>query len=176
MGKIISFVLCLSLIQFFCQHRAEASDRLNKANLTFVAKVIRIMDGDTMEVLYKNRSTKIRLAHIDCPEVKKSQPFCQHAKKALSDLCFGQQVVVLGEKTDRYGRLIAVVVNRKRQIINQEMVKQGMAWHFKKYSHDPIYANLEIEAQKNKIGLWQDSSPTPPWQWRKPKRLSTVFN
>lgn len=175
MGKVIAFVLCLSLTPFFCRHRVEASNNLNQSNLTFTAKVVRIMDGDTMEVLYKNRPTKIRLAHIDCPENKGSQPFGKNAKKALSDLCFGQNVTVNVEKLDRYGRLIAIVVNSKNQIINQEMVRQGLAWHFKKYSHDLVYAELEFDARKNKIGLWQDSNPIPPWEWRKPKHISTVF-
>ena len=49
------------------------------------------------------------------------------------------------------------------------MIKQGMAWHFKKYSTDPLYASLEIAARKNKTGLWQDANPTPPWEWRKSK-------
>ena len=170
MGKIISFVLCLSLVPFFCQHQAEKLNHCNISSLIFTAKVIRIMDGDTMEVLYKNTPRKIRLAHIDCPENKGAQPFGNKAKKALSDLCFGQMVTVHGEKLDRYGRLIAIVTNDQNQVINQEMIKRGMAWHFKKYSHDSVYANLEIAARKNRIGLWQEPNPSPPWEWRKPKR------
>jgi len=60
-------------------------------------------------------------------------------------------------------------MNTKKQIINQEMVKRGMAWHFKKYSSDPLYAQLEIRARANKIGLWKLPHPVPPWEWRKSK-------
>ncbi len=50
------------------------------------------------------------------------------------------------------------------------MVKQGMAWHFKKYSKDLTYTKLEAEARRNKIGLWRDPNPVEPWAWRsKPK-------
>lgn len=138
---------------------------------SFTAKVIRIIDGDTMEILYQNTPIKIRLAHIDCPEKRSRQPFGNNAKKALADLCFGQQVTLKGQNSDRYGRLIAVVINSKKQIVNQEMVKLGMAWHFTKYSSDKTYAKLEQDARKKKIGLWQDNNPTPPWQWRKPKSI-----
>ncbi|RZL50600.1 MAG: thermonuclease family protein [Pedobacter sp.] len=138
---------------------------------TFTAKVIRIIDGDTMEVLYEETPVKIRLAHIDCPEKRGKQPFGNNAKIALSDLCFGQQVTVYGEKYDRYKRLIAVIVNEQKQNINQEMVKQGMAWHFKRYSTDVLYDQLELEARKNKIGLWQDEKPIAPWNWRKSNTL-----
>lgn len=123
-----------------------------------------------MEVLYKNNRVKIRLAHIDCPEKRSAQPFNNEAKITLSNLCFGQNVTVLGEKYDRYQRLIAVIINQKKQNVNQEMIKKGMAWHFTKYSKDDSYAKLETIARKSKIGLWSASNPVAPWLWRKPKR------
>jgi endonuclease YncB( thermonuclease family) len=164
LGKVSILVLLLTLQSCFIQ--PSESKQLNCSHLVFTAKVIRILDGDTMEVLYENQPIKIRLAHIDCPEKRGSQPFGYKAKQALSDLCFGQMVSVQGQKYDRYKRLIAVVINSKKQVINQEMVKQGMAWHFKKYSSDPLYAQLEITARKNKVGLWQEAGAVAPWEWR----------
>jgi endonuclease YncB( thermonuclease family) len=152
----------------------ETFNIIDLKNKTFTAKVIGITDGDTMEVFYQNQPVKIRLAHIDCPEKRGIQPFGANAKKALSDLCYGQNVTIYAEKYDRYKRLIAVVVNNKKQIVNQEMIRQGMAWHFKKYSKDARYAHLEIVARKNKIGLWKDSNPIPPWDWRKPKKANIL--
>jgi len=167
LGKVSVLVLLLTLQS--CLIQPGESKPLNNYHLSFAAKVIRIMDGDTMEVLYQNQPIKIRLAHIDCPEKRGHQPFGTKAKQALSDLCFGQMVTVQGQKYDRYKRLIAVVINQNKQVVNQEMIKQGMAWHFKKYSSDPLYAQLEVEARKHKIGLWQDSNALAPWEWRKPK-------
>jgi len=172
MGRIVLLILCLFIHPVFAQQKVGQQAPLNLKHKTFVAKVIRILDGDTMEILYQNTPVKVRLAHIDCPEKRGSQPFGNNAKKALSDLCFGQNVTVYGEKYDRNKRLIAVVVNTKKQVINQEMIKQGMAWHFKRYSKDETYANLELTARKNKVGLWQDKNPIAPWEWRKPKKNS----
>ena len=126
MGRLI---LLLLLSPLFGQSQDK---QLTLKNQTFSAKVIRILDGDTMEALYKNKPVTIRLAHIDCPEKRSSQPFNNQAKKALSDLCFGQMVIIYGQNIDRYGRLIAVIINIKKQIVNQEMIKRGMAWHFKR--------------------------------------------
>ncbi|MEJ5993297.1 thermonuclease family protein [Pedobacter sp. Du54] len=165
MGKLILFLL---LYPLFGQSATKIQQALK--NQIFTAKVIRIIDGDTMEILYKNKSIKIRLAHIDCPEKGSSQPYNSNAKNALSDLCFGQQITIYPQNADRYGRLIAVIINAKKQVVNQEMIKRGMAWHFKRYSKDPIYAKLEIEARKNKVGLWQGSNPIAPWNWRKPNK------
>lgn len=160
----------LSLILFSVHlfGQTQLSEKLS--NKTFSAKVIGISDGDTMEILYKNIPTKIRLAHIDCPEKRGKQPFGNNAKVALSDLCFGRIVTVKGEKHDRYKRLIAVVINNKNKNVNQEMIKLGMAWHFTKYSTDPVYAKLEKTARKNRVGLWQDKNPIAPWLWREKKK------
>lgn len=164
-------ILLLLFLQLSCSQNATQPLLTNFEQQTFTAKVIRIIDGDTMEVLYEETPIKIRLAHIDCPEKRGKQPFGNNAKIALSDLCFGQEVTVYGENYDRYKRLIAVIVNDKKQIVNQELVKQGMAWHFKKYSTDLLYDKLEYQARKNKLGLWQDPNPTPPWNWRKVNTL-----
>jgi|GEM_PF-3988012 len=58
------------------------------------AKIIRILDGDTVEILYGELPIKLRLEHIDCPEKRGKQPFGNRAKMVLSDLCFGQKVSV----------------------------------------------------------------------------------
>lgn len=168
MGRLAILLLLLMPTWIWAQNQPIAKQLQHRS---FTAKVIRIIDGDTMEILYKSTPIKIRLAHIDCPEKRSKQPFGNNAKKALSDLCFGQQVILNSQNSDRYGRLIAVITNSKKQIVNQEMVKQGMAWHFIRYSSDATYAKLEQEARKNKVGLWQERNPTPPWEWRKPKSI-----
>lgn len=132
---------------------------------TFQAKVVGIKDGDTFKVLYNNSEITIRLNHIDCPE--KNQPFGKKAKWKASDLCFGKIVkIVSNGKKDRYKRLIAEVYFNNINI-NKELVKNGLAWHFKKYSSDVEYAKLERQARKSKVGLWQEKNPIAPWDWRK---------
>lgn len=174
LGRLI---LLITLLTCFCpvygQKQIRQIVQKNLKGQTFNAKVIRIIDGDSMEVLYEGQPVKIRLSHIDSPELKKSQPYGKAAKKALSDLCYGQYVTVQIEKYDRYGRAIAIIVNTNKQIVNQQMIIQGMAWHFKRYSKDPLYARLEREAKKNKTGLWKDPDAVPPWEWRSVRRYSS---
>jgi endonuclease YncB( thermonuclease family) len=153
------------LFLFSCKGNEQAS----KFPKDFQGKVISVKDGDTIEVLYENNPITIRLTHIDCPEIKKHQPFAQAAKKFTSGLCFGQIVTVENDgKFDRYKRLIAVIMNDKNENVNKELVKAGLAWHYLKYSTDPSYDELEAIARQNKTGLWADENPTPPWEWRKP--------
>ncbi|PRI64684.1 hypothetical protein BVZ80_01610 [Haemophilus influenzae] len=50
------------------------------------------------------------------------------------------------------------------------MVKQGMAWAYKQYSHDPIYLQAQENAQAKGIGLWADNNPIEPSQWRRQEK------
>lgn len=142
---------------------------------TLSGKVIAVKDGDTIEILYEGKPLTIRFAHIDCPELKKRQPYANAAKQFTSDKCFGQVVMVQhNKKYDRYKRLTGVVINAKGANVNMELVKAGYAWHYKKYSSDMAYDEVEIIARQNKLGLWADSNPVPPWEWRKPNARKKI--
>jgi endonuclease YncB( thermonuclease family) len=57
--------------------------------------------------------------------------------------------------------------------LNQELVKQGWCWWYRKHaSGDAVLEELEKAAQKERKGLWADPQPVPPWEWRKLKKLS----
>lgn len=132
-------------------------------------KVIGIKDGDTFVLLMEGKEQAVRLEHIDCPE--KKQPFGRKAKQFASDLCFGKFVTVIHKNGyDRNKRLIAELMLTDGSIVNKELVRNGLAWHFKKYSVDIAYANLETEARKKGIGIWSQPDPIAPWEWRKRKR------
>ena len=129
-------------------------------------KVISIKDGDTIAILYNNKTLTIRLAHIDCPE--KKQPYGQAAKQFMSDKCFGQTVTIQHHNEyDRSKRLIGEVITASGENLNKALVKAGLAWHYKKYSTDASYAALEQEARKRRIGLWSEPNPIAPWEWRR---------
>lgn len=128
----------------------------------FPAKVIKISDGDTITILQDKQQTKVRLYGIDAPE--KKQDYGQKSKQFLASLIAGQVVEVEPKGKDRYKRTLGII-HYKGQDINAQMVKNGYAWAYVKYSK--IYVDQEKTARKNKLGLWQSSDPTPPWEWRK---------
>ena len=136
---------------------------------TLTGKVVGVSDGDTLTLLVEKTQYKIRLAGIDAPE--KGQAFGNKAKQALSDKVFGKQVQVRTQGQDQYGRTIGVVWLGKRNV-NAEMVREGWAWHYKKYDKSKELADAEVEARKSKRGLWADAKPTPPWDWRAAERAN----
>jgi micrococcal nuclease len=133
-------------------------------------KVVKIKDGDTIVVLTKdNQMVTVRLAEIDCPE--KSQAYGQAAKQFTANLCFGKGVKLQGNEHDRYGRTIALVILGDGTNVNYELVKNGYAWQYSQYSkNNPELAGYQKQAQTQKLGLWQDANPTPPWEFRRDKR------
>ena len=54
-------------------------------------------------------------------------------------------------------------------VVNEELLKLGMAWHYKYFNKDEKLAKLESDAKNNKIGLWSKQSPVAPWEFRKNK-------
>lgn len=52
----------------------------------------------------------------------------------------------------------------------------GMAWHYKKYQGEQTtddrvaYSDAELDARRDKRGLWADHDPVPPWEYRQAKR------
>jgi len=132
---------------------------------SYFAKVIRVIDGDSIVILTNdNQQIKIRLEGIDCPE--KSQDFGEKARQYTADLCFNKVVRIEKTGKDRYGRTLAYIYVSDL-CVNKELLKVGLAWHFKKYNTDTELAKLEKKARSEKKGLWAQPSPTPPWEFRK---------
>lgn len=134
---------------------------------TFTGKVISVADADTISVLKDKRPVRIRLEGIDAPE--SGQEHGNKAKQALSKMIHGEIVKIEVTGTDRYQRLLAVV-RFHGDSINEQLVKDGWAWHFKEYNSDPTLARLEVEARKAKVGLWAHANPIPPWEYRELQR------
>ena len=115
--------------------------------------------------------TKIRLHGIDAPEMKqtcktskgKKQMCSILAKQALERLVKGQDVICKGDKRDRYNRLLGVCYVGPFNI-NEQMVVDGWAMAYRKYSTD--YVRAETFAKSRREGLWRGEFE-PPWEWRR---------
>jgi endonuclease YncB( thermonuclease family) len=133
-------------------------------------QVVRVIDGDTvvLQDTYGTRHT-LRLAGIDAPE--KRMPYGMAARQQLFQWVAGQAVTALTTKQDRYGRTVATVLLHG-QDVNLAMVQNGLAWHYTRYAREQpalqanAYAAAEQAARAERVGLWQDSAPVAPWDWR----------
>lgn len=143
-----------------------------EAYADFTGPVVSVLDGDTIEVSRNHRNVKIRLNGIDAPE--KGQAYGHKSWEFVVLQTFGKEVTVQTFGLDKYGRTIGDVYLPDGTMVNKELVKAGLAWWYCKYSADPTFADLEIEAREAKRGLWQDPKPVPPWVFRKRQRGQSV--
>ncbi len=141
---------------------------------TLEGRVVKLSDGDTITVLDReNVQHKIRLTGIDAPE--KKQAFGTRSRENLSKLVFGKPVIVEWVKLDRYRRVLGKVLVSGIDA-NLEQVRGGFAWHYKQYEKEQsirdrvAYAEAEQLARSERRGLWRDSNPVPPWEFRHSRR------
>jgi endonuclease YncB( thermonuclease family) len=151
-----AFVVLLALTSVLCADE-------------FAARVVSITDGDTLVVLRDKQQVRIRLHGIDSPE--RAQPYGTRARQFTGELAHQRDVTVVVRDYDRYGRVVAEIILPDGRNLNYEIVRAGFAWWYRQYARgDETLERLEREARDARRGLWADSAPVPPWQWRKEHR------
>jgi endonuclease YncB( thermonuclease family) len=160
----------MKLVQSIAKSTFIALLGLSLSAIAFEGKVVGVSDGDTITVLdSKKEQHKIRVAGIDAPE--KGQDFGSKSKEHLSDLVYDKTVNLPDAKIDKYGRTVSrVLVGNKDAGL--EMIKAGMAWHYKKYEIEQSpadrasYGAAEVNARNARVGLWSQGTPTRPEDFR----------
>jgi endonuclease YncB( thermonuclease family) len=137
--------------------------------------VFRVSDGDTVTIKNdeSNNYAKCRLYGIDAPE--KSQPYGLEAKRFLSQMILGRDIQYRVVSKDMYGRSVCIIIvidEVPNLEVNEHMIRSGLAWTYVQYLKKDKetlkrYTSLQEEAMKSKIGLWQDTNPQPPWEYRR---------
>jgi endonuclease YncB( thermonuclease family) len=177
-ARLIWLIALASLFSVCCSRRPERKNAPAQTppsgSQTLNGRVVSIADGDTVTVLDSNDTQhRIRLEGIDAPE--SHQAFGEQSRQSLAEMISGKEVTVSYQKTDQYGRLVGKILLDGRDI-NLEQVRAGMAWHYKFYENEQtpedreLYAKAEETARSARRGLWQDSNPVEPYQFRKEEK------
>lgn len=162
--KLVFTILTLVFL-VNCTHSDNDKLENRKSSYYFISKVI---DGDTYHINLNGEKIKIRIEGIDAPE--KGMPYYKESKEFLKRLSLGKKIKFIQSSKDRYGRIIAKTYLEDNRELGREMIKNGLAWHFKKYSQDTSLSRLEIEAKNKHLGLWKDANPIAPWEFRKKQK------
>lgn len=151
----------------------------------YIAKVTRVADGDTMTVRNQDGAIhKIRMHAIDAPELK--QAGGEQARTWLTQQVLDKNVKIVVNNTDRYQRQVAKVVlpvdGCEQRLcegevdINLQAIESGHAWWYRDYSRSQssedrlLYEAAEDQARNARKGLWKQTAPLAPWQWRTEQR------
>ncbi|ELR71233.1 nuclease (SNase-like) [Fulvivirga imtechensis AK7] len=135
---------------------------------TFSAKVIKVVDGNTIEVHNSDKEVVLLLLNgVDCPEP--GQPAADHAKAFTEKMVLKKKVTIVLHGKDRWGNKLATVLLNGGTNLNHELVKSGLAWAHP--SADKTVVSFQEEAKANKLGLWQTEDPTPPWVYKRQQTM-----
>jgi len=140
---------------------------------SFSGKLVKVIKGDTVEVLSDGKAQLVRLAQIYAPW--EDQPFGQTAINFVWRTAGQQTVTVQYHNLDLYGRSIGEVFLADGTNLNKLIIGAGYAWRYVGFSKDPEYADLETGARTARLGLWGVDTPVPPWEWRWLQSASKTF-
>jgi endonuclease YncB( thermonuclease family) len=123
-----------------------------------------VLDGDSLKVDGK----EVRLVGLDAPEYnqtcfnqKKEEYACgQVSRKFLLSLANGKNVKCIYSQKDKYDRFLSKCFIRELSI-NEELVKNGMAVIYNFTESEAKMNQLEAEAKKQKLGIWQGAFQLP---------------
>jgi len=144
------------------------------------AKVVRIVDGDTLVVKLGNRSERVRLTGIDTPESRKNSKAKRDAARSGRDLsaivsmgkqasAFVKSVVSRGDtvtleydvdRRDRYGRILAYVYLSDGRMLNELIVRSGygsVMTYPPNVKYSDKFKKAYRHARQNNLGLWADN-------------------
>lgn len=164
---MIRYIILALLMFFNCIFIATPYAAAKNLYNNIPGIVTKVYDGDTLTLQNNNGIYKIRLSGIDAPE--RRQAYGNVSRNHLYNMVRNKFVYAEVHDKDRYGRYVAKIIIDNIDV-NAEMLKTGLAWHYKQYDKNPEYARLEQEAKQNRRGLWIEKNPIPPWVYRKTKK------
>lgn len=165
-GRLIPLFLLLIATLSLCYERYQARDHIEPN-----ASVINVSDGDTFRAIMEGEEKRIRLSNIDCPE--RGQDFGSKARRYAHERLMGKQIHIRVDGTDQYGRILGTVILEDGVNLNEDLVKNGLAWRYL-YSSNQRISDYEQEARAEKKGLWSLKEPMAPWEFRKNKRFKNT--
>lgn len=140
-------------------------DVQEKKGKTFLAKVVKVIDGDTVKIKLSNGNEEtVRLLLVDTPETvhptKSVQPFGPEASQFAKELmpANSEVEVELGiSERDKYGRLLAYFyVDGK--MVNKLLLEKGLARVAYVYAPNTKYVDefeaIQKKAQTKEVGIW----------------------
>lgn len=149
------------------------ADAADGDELVLPARVVSIVDGDTLKVRLTGQVMTVRLHGVDAPE--SNQAHGRAAAKALQALAANREVELKPVGQDQYDRMVARVYVDGDDV-NGRMVAQGYAWAYRRFlRQEPgalSYCDLEADARAAGRGLWVGPARdwVPPWDFRRRHR------
>lgn len=123
-------------------------------------RVVRVLDGDTIEVMDSRKAVRIRLVNIDAPE--KKQDHGRWSTDMMKSLVAGKTVTVTYFQRDRYGRILGQVYAPDGMNVNQFMVRGGRPGYMGSTTQIPCCLFFRTKPDNKNVGSGQMLIRFPP--------------
>lgn len=131
------------------------------------AKVLEVHSGDSLTLQEGSRAIRLTLANVDAPEL--DQPYGKISRKTLENLCKGKEASYRKQGKSTDGKILASIVCDGTDV-ERAQLRKGMAWVRPRPDIDAAYTLIQDFVWRDKIGLWADADPVPPWEWSEKKK------
>ena len=139
---------------------------LTAAGNTLSGIVVAVQEGDTFTMQSGSSLYKVRLSDVDAPE--SGQVFGRQARQFTEQRVLGRRVWVKVSFIDKHDRRVGEVIVEDGGVLNEELVHAGLAWYYRVHPvKNQRLQILEHYAFTNKLGLWVEKEPLPPWEFRR---------
>lgn len=154
----------LFLIFVFFKYRFQIIQKQPIAPETF--QVVKVVDGDTIDVLMNNKIERIRFIGMDAPETvdpaKPVECFGLEATNKAKELLENKKVKLENDPTqgerDKYNRLLRYVFLEDGTNISKKMIEDGFAREYthldNSYQYQIDFKSAANKAKSNHLGLW----------------------
>lgn len=162
----LSVLIGLMVTVIACEEVIEEATR-GTPQVGEVGQVVRVIDGDTIDVRYQNTEVRVRYVGVNTPEL--DEPCYEEAREANRAMVEGQMVTMVRDTsdTDRYGRFLRYIYVGDT-FVNEELARQGFAESVRYDPDDEFFedfSNLERQAANSGLGchptgIFDDGSNT----------------
>ncbi|MEE4272073.1 MAG: thermonuclease family protein [Thermoanaerobaculales bacterium] len=124
-------------------------------------KCVKVIDGDTLIVKCDKAERTVQIHGIDAPELE--QPWGKETRSFVKKMVGGENVQI--EVIEGDGDVVDARVTVNGIDMSEMLISRGLAW-VPEDSTDEELVDLAERAREMPCGLWTDSSPQPPWDFR----------
>lgn len=141
----------------------------DQSNQKTFYQVVKVVDGDTIDVSIEGKTERVRYIGIDTPETvdprKSVECFGKEASDKAKEVLTGKSVYLESDATqsdrDKYGRLLRYIFLEDGTHVNKFMISEGYASEYTynvPYRYQSEFKKAESDARNAKKGLWADDA------------------
>lgn len=139
---------------------------LPAAPASFDATVVSVPSGDLLTVSTGGQEKQVRLYGVDCPD--EGQPHADEAVAFVKRCTAGKTLTVTPLANDNQGVMVVTVAVPETGMLHERLIEQGLGWwDMENTPTDTALRRLNAKALLGHVGLWTESIPLAPWDYRK---------